>query len=133
MGKGRDEGCEIHVTDIVALKGNTEKAVVAFSGRWLSMPYMTDDCEVMDQRQLRDAMGLRATVEYGDPWPKAEELLMQAGFRWHWLGGSRVMFLREREDCRPDDGWQDGEEVKDDDPHRLTLEGQRLAREAEQH
>jgi hypothetical protein len=113
MGKGRDEGNEIHVTDIVALKSNSIAAVDEFAQRYLSLPRMTMDCEVMDQRQLRDAMGLRATVEYGDPWPAAEQELMRRGFRWHMLGGTRVMYLRERECPDADDGWSDGEEIND--------------------
>jgi len=111
--KGRDEGCEIHATDIQAIKDNVELAVGAFAQQWISLPRLIDGCEVMDQRQLRDAMGLRATVEFGDPWPQAEKLLMHSGFRWHNLGGMRVMFLRERDDARPDDGWSDGEEIVD--------------------
>ncbi len=111
MGKGRDEGNEIHVTDIQALKDNVEEAVGEFALRYLSMPKFTMDCEVMDQCQLRDAMGLRSTIEAGDPWPKAEQLLLHAGFRWHWLGNMRVMFLKEREDYEPDDVWQRAEEV----------------------
>ena len=114
MGKGRDEGNEIHCTDIEALKDNTQKAVNDFAERWMSLPKFTADCEIMDQRQLRDAMGLRATIEAGDPWPKAEQLLIHAGFRWHQFGGCRVMFLREREDASPDDGWSDGELIMDD-------------------
>lgn len=113
MGKGKDTGNEIHVTDLEALKYNTEQAVEAFAEQWLSMPRLTMGCQVMDQRQLRDAMGLRATIEAGDPWPKAEEMLLGMGFRWHILGGSRVMYLKEREDCEPDDGWSDGEEIVD--------------------
>lgn len=113
MGKGKDTGNEIHCTDIGALKGNASHAVDEFARRYLSMPRFTMDCEVMDQGQLRDAMGLRATIESGDPWPAAEQLLIKAGFRWHWLGGSRVMYLKEREDYMPDDGWSDGEEVGD--------------------
>lgn len=120
MGKGRDEGNEIHVTDIEALKSNTKAAVEGFAGRWLSMPKFSEDCEVMDVRQLRDAMGLRATIEAGDPWPAAEQLLFKMGFRWHWLGNSRVMFLREREDytgtsAGGGDGWDDGEELEEED------------------
>ena len=111
MGKGRDEGSEIHCTDIEALKGNAREAVDEFSQRYISMPRFTEECEVMDQRQLRDAMGLRATIEAGDPWPMAERDLTAHGFRWHWLGGTRVMFLKEREGCVPDDGWNDGEEI----------------------
>ena len=111
MGKGRDKGNEINCTDIEAIKSNAEVAVNAFAERWISMPKFTTDCEVMDVRQLRDAMGLRATFENGDPWPKAEQLLIERGFRWHWIGASRVMFLRERDDYVPDDGWEEGEEV----------------------
>jgi hypothetical protein len=111
MKKGRDEGCEIHCTDIESIKANAESAVCEFARRYISLPKMTDDCEVMDLRQLRDAMGLRATIEAGDPWPKAERELSARGFRWHMLGGVRVMFLREREDYAPDDGWSDGEEI----------------------
>lgn len=111
MGKGRDKGNERHVTDIDALKDNTERAVEMFCDQWISMPRFTLDCEVMDVSQLRDAMGLRATIEAGDPWPQAEQQLLQAGFRWHVLGGQRVMFLKERDGFVPDDGWNDGEEI----------------------
>ena len=112
MGKGRDEGNEMHCTDILALEGNATKAVEEFASRWLSMPTFTEECEVMDQRQLRDAMGLRATIEAGDPWPAAEQQLLNAGFRWHLLGGTRVMFLKEREGYKPDDGWDEAEEIE---------------------
>ena len=120
MGKGRDEGNEIHVTDIEALKENTRAAVEGFAERWVSMPALSAQCEVMDVRQLRDAMGLRATIEYGDPWPAAERLLLQMGFRWHWLGSSRVMILRERDgysgtSAGGGDGWDDGVEWDDVD------------------
>ena len=113
MGKGKDTGNEIHCTDIQALKENAEQAVDAFARRWLSMPVFTVECEVMDQRQLRDAMGLRATIETGDPWPGAEKRLLEHGFRWHMLGGTRVMYLKERDDYAPDDGWDDGELIED--------------------
>ena len=113
MGKGRDEGSEIHCTDIESIKQNALSAVEEFARRYISMPRLTMDCEVMDVRQLRDAMGLRATIEYGDPWPKAEQELTTRGFRWHTLGGMRVMFLKEREDYEPDDGWDDGELLED--------------------
>lgn len=112
MGKGKDQGNEIHCTDIDALKDNTQKAVDAFAQRWLSLPQFTAGCEIMDQRQLRDMMGLRSTIEAGDPWPLAESLLLRAGFRWHQFAGCRVMFLREREDSIVDDGWSDGELVE---------------------
>ena len=111
MGKGRDEGSEIHCTDIEALKVNATTAVDEFAKRYISMPRLTMECEVMDVRQLRDAMGLRATIEYGDPWPKAEQALLEHGFRWHILGGMRVMFLKERDDYVPDDGWDIPEEI----------------------
>lgn len=111
MGKGKDTGNEIHCTDIEALKDNAEQAVDVFARRWLSMPAFTLECEVMDQRQLRDAMGLRATIEAGDPWPHAEQLLLEHGFRWHWLGDTRVMYLKERDGYESDDGWSDGEEI----------------------
>jgi hypothetical protein len=113
MGKGRDEGSEIHCTDIEALKDNAESAVDEFAARWLCMPNFTVDCEVMDQRQLRDAMGLRATIEAGDPWPAAERRLLEMGFRWQWLGDTRVMFLKERDGYTPDTGWEDAEEYVD--------------------
>lgn len=102
------------VTDIDAAGDNVETAVQMFNERWVSMPELDLNVEVMDVRQLRDAMGLRATMDVGDPWPTAEKMLMELGFRWHWLGAQRVMYLRERDDfirCR-DDGWEDGEEVK---------------------
>ena len=113
MGKGRDEGCEIHVTDIEAIKNNASAAVNSFVDRWMPMPRFDMGVEVMDLRQLRDAMGLRATIEAGDPWPGAEKLLLDLGFRWHWLGGARVMFLKEKEDYTPDDGWEDAEEEEE--------------------
>jgi len=115
MGKGRDEGSEIHCTDIEAIKDNTSRAVDEFAQRYLSMPRFTERCEVMDQAQLRDAMGLRSTIEAGDPWPKAEQLLLEHGFRWHNLGGVRVMYVMEREDMIPSeqDDWVEAEEVVD--------------------
>ena len=126
MGKGKDTGNEIHVTDIEALKHNTEHAVEAFAERYISLPRMTEDCEVMDQRQLRDAMGLRATIEAGDPWPKAEEMLLEMGFRWQLLGGTRVMFLMERPGYEPDDGWSDGEEVEQSSNEERIMNNENL-------
>lgn len=103
---------QLSVTDLEAIKDNTEQAVNAFAKRYLSMPRFTEHCEVMDQGQLRDAMGLRATFDSGDPWPRAEQLLIeQYHFRWHNLGGIRVMYLQERGGYEPDDGWNDGEEL----------------------
>lgn len=99
-------------TDIEALKSNVEMAVAEFARRWISVPTFTKYCEVMDQRQLRDAMGLRATIDAGDPWPQAEQLLLSMGFRWHWLSSSRVMYLQERDDFVPDTGWEDGNSLE---------------------
>lgn len=112
MSDGQDKAPR-KVTDIDAAGVNIEYAVNAFAERWLSMPQFVIGLEVMDQRQLRDAMGLRATMDVGDPWPRAEQLLYEHGFRWHWLGAQRVMFLRERDGWEPDDGWDDGVEVDD--------------------
>ena len=102
------------VTDIDAAIDNINEAVYAFNDRWASMPKFALGVEVMDQRQLRDAMGLRATIDTGDPWPKAEQLLLQLGFKWHWLGGMRVMFVQER-DGFIDEDWSDGEEIEETD------------------
>lgn len=101
------------VTDIVAVSENVMAAVDSFSARWLSMPRFGLDCEVMDTRQLRDAMGLRASIDWGDPWPTAEQELLRRGFRWHWLGSQRVMYLKERDGIVPDTGWEEAEEVED--------------------
>ncbi len=101
------------VTDIEAAQNNIDTAVTDFARRWISLPTMVMPCEVMDQGQLRDAMGLHATIDLGDPWPQAEKLLLQSGFCWHTLGGSRVMFLREREDVIEGDGWSEAEEVEE--------------------
>ena len=114
MSKAKDQQqdpSQFSVTDLEAMKDNTTQAVEAFAQRYLSMPRFTAECEVMDQGQLRDAMGLRSTFESGDPWPAAEKQLLEHGFRWHNLGGMRVMFLKERPEYEPDDGWNDGEEI----------------------
>ena len=114
MGKGRDEGNEIHVTNIEAIRSNTTNAVNDFMRHWIPVPTFTEQCIVMNQRQLRDAMGLRATIESGDPWPDAEQLLLKEGYRWHRLGSSRVMFLAESDASLVDDGWTEAEELDDD-------------------
>jgi hypothetical protein len=103
------------VTDIEAAKDNIHAAVYAFNERYASMPRFGLDVEVMDQRQLRDAMGLRATLDIGDPWPAAENLLLELGFRWRWLGGQRVMFVKERDSFITADGWDDGEELEENE------------------
>ena len=100
------------VTDLNAIKENVREAVNAFAQRYLSMPRFDVGVEIMNQAQLRDAMGLRATFEYGDPWPAAEQLLTQTyKFHWHWIGEQRVMLVKERDGFVPDDGWNDGEEI----------------------
>ena len=109
MKNGEENNTPLSVTDVDAIKDNAEMAVDEFTERYLSMPRFTEECEVMDQSRLRDVMGLRATFESGDPWPAAEKLLMERGFRWHSLGGMRVMYLKERDGYVPDDGWSDGE------------------------
>ena len=68
-------------TDIDAVEANAKEAVNTFAERWVPMPSFNVGVEVMDIAQLRDAMGLRATVDWGDPWPAAESLLLSLGFR----------------------------------------------------
>lgn len=114
MAKNDEEYEKLHVTDIDALSDNTDRAVEEFAARWVPVPRLTLQCEVMDVRQLRDAMGLRSTFEAGDPWPQAEKKLLDLGFRWHWLGGCRVMLLQERDGFITDDGWSDGELIDED-------------------
>lgn len=112
MKEESEEKTPSKVTDISAAQDNITATVQAFADRWISLPCMSMPCEVMDQSQLRDAMGLHATIDLGDPWPQAENLLLRMGFRWHNLGGSRVMFLRENEEAVIDNGWTVGEELK---------------------
>lgn len=100
------------VTDIEAVEENVATAVAAFAERWMPLPELVMPFEVMDVGQLRDAMGLRASIDWGDPWPTAERLLLQMGFRWRQLGGCRVMVMREREDAYFDDGYDVAEEVE---------------------
>jgi len=103
------------VTDIDAAGENIRTMVMAFNERWVPMPGFALGVEVMSVGQLRDAMGLRATIDVGDPWPEAEKMLHEFGFRWHWLGGQRVMYLKERDDFVPDTGWEVPEEVKSEE------------------
>ncbi len=110
------EKAQKKITDIDALKDNTELAVAAFVNRWAPAPKFHLGVEVMDARQLRDAMGLRASVDWGDPWPQAEKLLLEHGFRWTLLGTSRVMLLQECDDfiqTGGDNGWEEAEELND--------------------
>lgn len=115
MARSDDDKAPLKITDIEALRNNIIMAVQAFNEQWVSIPSFTEDCIVMDIRQLRNAMGLRSTMEMGDTWPIAEQILLNYGFRWHWLGGSRVMFLRERDGFVQDTGWQEVEEIEDED------------------
>lgn len=108
------ESKPIKVTNIEAAKFNISSAVEEFARRYISMPKFDLGVEIMDQGQLRDAMGLRATIDIGDPWPEAEQELLEHNFRWHNLSGHRVMYLKERDDFIPDTGWQDAEEYKED-------------------
>ena len=98
-------------TDISAVKNNAVMAVEAFTDQWAVVNEFAIGVVVMDQRQLRDAMGLRASVDWGDPWPAAEQELLNRGYQWRMLGGQRVMFLRERDDF-VQTAW-DGEEINE--------------------
>ena len=110
--KEKDENGEEpqNVTDVEALKANAEAAVFDFNERWMPAPAYRIGVEVMDERQLRNAMGLRATLA-GDPWHAAEKLLLGLGFRWHWLGTSRVMYVREKDGFVEDTAWKYADEV----------------------
>ena len=112
MGKRKSEEEEKQpskMTDISAAVSNVNSAVLSFCDRWIPLPTMTPPCEVVDQGQLRDMLGLIPTIDLGDPWPQAEEMLLNEGFRWHQMGNSRVMFLREKDDCLSEDGWEEVE------------------------
>lgn len=98
------------ITDIEAARWDVEQSVCMFMHRWTPLAEFSIPCEVMDQGNLRDAMGLRATIDLGDPWPIAEQMLLSNGYLWHLLGTSRVMFLREREDLIAE-GYDDADEV----------------------
>lgn len=99
------------VTDIEAAEQNIEDAVYMFCERWLPLDAPIMPFEVMDQGQLRDAMGLRATIDIGDPWPKAENILLSQGWQWHLLGNQRVMYMREKSYCIPSDNTVIAEEL----------------------
>ena len=102
------------VTDISSAQANIEDAVAAFVQRWIPAPKFDIGVEVMDQGQLRDAMGLRATIDLGDPWFAADLQLLDCCFRRQWLNGLRVMYLKEKTYYTPDTGWQDAEEYEDE-------------------
>ena len=111
MAEEKEEKAPRKVTDIDAVSSNIKAAVEAFARQWEPAPRFDLGVEVMDVGQLRDAMGLRASIDIGDPWPAAEQQLLAMGFRWQSLSGQRVMFLRERDGFVPDTGWQEAEEV----------------------
>lgn len=117
--KEEEEKAPQKITDIEALRFSVESSVEEFARKWLPVPRFGIGVEVMDQRQLRDAMGLRASIDWGDPWPVAEQMLLERNFRWHWLSGLRVMYVMERDDMIAcDDGWNDGEELVTDTDNR---------------
>ena len=91
--------------------GTITSAVTAFIERYQPLPYMSLPCLIMDQGQLRDAMGIFESPETGDGWGFAEKLLLEQGFRWHNMGGARVMILREREDFVDTFGWEEACDV----------------------
>ena len=102
----------LSVTDLAALEDNASRAAQAFCERWISLPSLVFPCEVMSLPELRNAMGLRATFNGGDPWPAVESYLLSHGFEWHYLGSQRVMYLRARADTIQVDvsDWQEAEE-----------------------
>lgn len=108
-----DEKKALKVTDIESARMNIESAVQAFAARWMPWPKFDIGVEIMDQGQLRDAMGLRATIDLGDPWPDAERQLLDLGFCWQWLSGHRVMYLKEKDGYEPPTGWEEAEEYKE--------------------
>lgn len=102
------------VTDIDAVTDNITAAVMAFAQQWEPAPQFAIGVEVMGVAQLRDAMGLRASIDWGDPWPAAENYLLGMGFRWQSLSGQRVMYLREKDGFEPDTGWKEAEEYEEE-------------------
>lgn len=102
------------VTDIDAVTENITAAVMAFAQQWEPAPQFAIGVEVMGVAQLRDAMGLRASIDWGDPWPAAEKYLLGMGFRWQSLSGQRVMYLREKDGFEPDTGWKEAEEYEEE-------------------
>lgn len=106
-----EENAPRKVTDIEAAEDNIAAAVQAFCQQWSPAPEFDIGVEVMGVAQLRNAMGLRASIDWGDPWPAAEKLLLDMGFRWQMLSGQRVMLLMEKDGFVLDTGWTDAEEV----------------------
>ena len=102
------------VTDIDAATDNITAAVMTFAQQWEPAPRFAIGVEVMSVAQLRDAMGLRASIDIGDPWPTAEKQLLDMGFRWQSLAGQRVMYLQEKDGFEPDTGWEEAEEYEEE-------------------
>ena len=96
--------------EVKELADSIERRVAQFAERYVAMPSLTADCEVMDIGQLRDMMGLRVMAD-GDAWDVAERLLMQHGMHMQMMGSTRVMFLKERDTFVPLTGWQEANEV----------------------
>lgn len=113
MAQDDKEKAQLTVTDIDAAIENITMAVQAFTEQWTPAPKFEIGVEIMDVGRLRDAMGLRASIDWGDPWPAAEKQLLEVGFRWQILGGQRVMYLKEKDGYEPDTGWQEAEEYID--------------------
>ena len=109
-----EEKTPTKVTDISSAQANIEDSVAAFVQRWMPAPKFDIGVEIMDQGQLRDAMRLRAPHALRDPSPKPDRQLLDSGFRWQWLNGLRVMFLREKDGYTPDTGWEDAEEYEEE-------------------
>lgn len=109
-----EEKAPTKVTDIYAATYNIKAAVMAFAEQWEPAPRFDIGVEVMDVAQLRDVMGLRASIDIGDPWPEAEKRLLDLGFRWQSLSGQRVMYLREKDGFVPDTGWEEAEEYEEE-------------------
>lgn len=99
------------VTDIDAVHDNVKQAVESFAMQWEPAPKFAMGVEVMSVAQLRNALGLRASIDWGDPWPEAEQLLLQKGFRWQMLFGQRIMMVMEKPDFVPETGWEEAVEA----------------------
>ena len=116
MARKRNDDDEQEVKRLMTVEEiseSIEDRVAAFCQQYISLPRLMMPCEVMDIGQLRDAMGLRASIDWGDPWPSAEKQLHDLGFRWQSLSGMRVMYLKERDEYKPDTGWEEAEEYID--------------------
>lgn len=91
-------------------QSNIDASIVAFTQQWIPWPKFNIGVEIMDMRRLRDIIGVRSSDDYGDPWPYVERALLDNGYRWRTLGSTRVMYVKERDEYEPDDGWEMAEE-----------------------